>query len=1049
MTVGAPRKSRDGKAHNRVAELAHPPPVPDDQHDRARHRRAKQRRTIAAPRPVVVFRWLFTNLMSVRAGTLVIGIALARMTSVRDFASFAVAAIALLAIRSLDVAGIGRAVAAWKPDPRDIIGTATTLSILTGAAISAGCYLVAPSFATELGAPDAARVIRVLGLTALLNGLACVPSAMLERRSPRARVAVDQIGNWISVGTTIGLFAAGHGLPSFAIGSLAGAAASMVLFTALSPAAVRVGFRGRQVRPLLGAGLGHAASGVLLFAVTNADLVAVARLMHRTDLGFYMFATCLASWPVTLCSQPVRNSAPAAFARFRSGERVAGSAFLSSVNLLAGLTVPVIMLVSGSSTNLIRLTYGPHWLPAAHLLIWLAPLAALRVFAELTHDYLVARDSRQVALAFQAALLVALVPALIVGHHERGAVGVAVVQVAILALFPAPWYLRELGRLGIPGYLLSLRLIACAAVVAAIGWVWQDVQRNLEHHERVALLAAAFVALGVTALLMYRMRTVLNAVRRAGVGRSAATAPALLSMYVPPASPLLVPLPNTFSPLLNQAPAIDLRAPRDEPAESLGRKVSSGARWSLINTAVLRIANFGTGVVLARFVFGPQAFGLYAVSQVVLLVLLSANEAGVSLAIVRWEGDVRSFGGTVFTLSVVFSSLLYAALYVTAPSVSQMLGSPAATGMLRVMCLTVIIDGLACVPLALLNRMFLQFRRMVVDSLNFVVSTGVTIFLAFDHKGPISFAWGSVTGCTVALIAATFAAPYIILPGWNTEQARKLLRFGVPLAGASLLLLGVFNVDSAIVGATLGPAALGFYQLAFNVASWPVNGVLEAARRVSFASFSRVAHSGPLLADAFNRAVALVLALAVPACVLLCTLAEPVLHLVYGEKWVTASNTLTLLAILGLLRVAYGMAYDCLAAGGRQHALVGVQALWLAALIPALLIGAKTHGIVGVAVGHVLVAGLLVGPAFVWALSRGITTVRAMAVACWRPVAGGVLMAAASLAVIRATGNGPLGLAAAIAAGGAVYLPVVYPMRAMVHRSAPQPEVTVSEADAA
>jgi O-antigen/teichoic acid export membrane protein len=1047
VTVGTRRKTRDGKAHNRVAELAHPPPVPDDKDDPGRHSREKQRRTIAAPRPAAVFRWLFTNLMSVRGGTLVIGIALARMTSVREFAAFAVAAIALLAIRSLDIAGIGRAVASWTEDPRDVIGTATTLSVIAGAVISGCGYLAARSFANELGAPDAARVIRVLALTAVLDGLACVPSATLQRRSPRARVAVDQIGNWIGVGTTIGLFAAGHGLTSFAIGSLAGAAISMVLFIALSPASVGLGFRPRLVPVLLGAGLPLAASGVLLFAVTNADLVVIARLMHRTDLGYYMFATCLASWPVTLCSQPVRNSAPAAFARFRGGPRVAGSAFLSSVNLLACLTIPVIMLISGSSKNLIRLTYGPHWLPAAQLLIWLAPLAALRVFAELTHDYLAARDSQQVALAFQAALLVALLPAMVIGHHERDAIGVAVVQVAILTLFPAPWYLREVGRLDISGYLLAARLIACAVVVAAIGWVWQEIQRNLGAHERVAFLAAAVTAFGVTVLLMYRMRALLNAVRRAGVGRSAATVPTLLSVYVPPPSPLVGQLPNT--PLIRQAAVIELPVGHDEQAESLGRKVSSGARWSLINTAVLRVANFATGVILARFVFGPQAFGLYAVSQVVLLVLLSANEMGVSLAIVRWEGDVRTFGGTVFTLSVLFSSLFYAALYVTAPSVSQMLGSPAATGMLRVMCLTVIIDGLACVPLALLNRMFLQFRRMLVDSLNFVVSTGVTIFLAFDHKGAISFAWGSVTGCTVALIAATFAAPYIIKPGWNMAQARKLLRFGLPLAGASLLLLGVFNVDSAIVGATLGPVALGFYQLAFNVASWPVNGVLEAARRVSFASFSRVAHSGPLLADAFNRALALVLALAVPVCVLLSTLAEPVLHLVYGEKWVFAGRTLTLLAILGLLRVAYGMAYDLLAAGGRQRALVGVQALWLAALVPALIIGAKTHGIVGVAVGHVLVAGLLVGPAFVWALTRGITSVRAMAAACWRPVAGGILMAAVSLVVIRATGNGPMGLAAAIVAAGCVYVPVVYPMRAMLRSSTPTPETTVSEADAA
>ena len=88
----------------------------------------------------------------------------------------------------------------------------------------------------------------------------------------------------------------------------------------------------------------------------------------------------------------------------------------------------------------------------------------------------------------------------------------------------------------------------------------------------------------------------------------------------------------------------------------------------------------------------------------------------------------------------------------------------------------------------------------------------MTFWLAFSGVGPISFAYGAVAGGVVTLVASTIAAPFVVLPGWNMGQVRKLLRFGLPLGGASLLILGVFNVDSAIVGATLGPAALGFYR---------------------------------------------------------------------------------------------------------------------------------------------------------------------------------------------------------------------------------------------
>ena len=46
---------------------------------------------------------------------------------------------------------------------------------------------------------------------------------------------------------------------------------------------------------------------------------------------------------------------------------------------------------------------------------------------------------------------------------------------------------------------------------------------------------------------------------------------------------------------------------------------------------------------------------------------------------------------------------MYAALYVTAPSIARTLGSPDAAGMLRILSICVIIDALCAVPLALLS----------------------------------------------------------------------------------------------------------------------------------------------------------------------------------------------------------------------------------------------------------------------------------------------------------------------------------------------------------
>ncbi|MEY2230428.1 MULTISPECIES: lipopolysaccharide biosynthesis protein [Streptomyces] len=468
------------------------------------------------------------------------------------------------------------------------------------------------------------------------------------------------------------------------------------------------------------------------------------------------------------------------------------------------------------------------------------------------------------------------------------------------------------------------------------------------------------------------------------------------------------------------------------PAPSLGRKVGSAAKWSLINTVVMRLGNFATGIVLARFFLGPEAWGVYGIAQTVLLVLLSANELGVSLAIVRWEGDPRRFAPTVLTLSAASSCLLYAVLFAVAPAVAGVLGSPEASGVLRVMCLCVVLDGLSQVPAGFLTREFAQGRRMAVDGLNFVLSTAVTLLLAVDGWGAMSFAWGSVVGNVAALIGCCLAAPGTLKFGWDREQARALLRFGLPLAGASMLALGVVNVDTMVVGSALDPLALGFYVLAFNISGWPVRIISEAARRVSFAGFSRLADSPQALAAGFARALGVVMAGTVPICVLLAALAAPVVELIYGERWLPAARALPWLMALGLVRIGCELAYDCLVAIGRRRSLIGVQGLWLIVLIPVLVIGARTGGIVGVAQGHVLVAGAVVVPVFLLALHRGGIRLGTVARACAWPLLGGTVMAAVLLLLERYLGGGVFALLATGAAGTLCYVLCVLPGRALL-----------------
>jgi PST family polysaccharide transporter len=287
-------------------------------------------------------------------------------------------------------------------------------------------------------------------------------------RQDRKMIA-DQVNSWLGVAVSVGLAWQGFGAMSLAAGRMAGAVVSAALFLRFSPLPLRFGFNPARARALLRFGMPVAGSSVVVFAVTNVDQLVVGHLLGPTALGFYALALNLASWPVTMLSQPTRSVAPAVFSRLQHDRPAMRRGFLSCAGLLGAVTLPVCLLISGSSLPLIQLVYGRPWAAAAAALTWLVMLSAVRICHELSYDFLVVLARSRALLVIQLVWLAGLVPALVLGARADGIAGAAMAEVAVAACVVLPCYLSELCRFGIRRRDLAGQLWLPIVTAAAVG----------------------------------------------------------------------------------------------------------------------------------------------------------------------------------------------------------------------------------------------------------------------------------------------------------------------------------------------------------------------------------------------------------------------------------------------------------------------------------------------------------------------------------------------------------------------------------------------------
>ncbi len=466
----------------------------------------------------------------------------------------------------------------------------------------------------------------------------------------------------------------------------------------------------------------------------------------------------------------------------------------------------------------------------------------------------------------------------------------------------------------------------------------------------------------------------------------------------------------------------------DRGDRSITQRASRAFRWSFLNTIASRLGPLVIGIALAR-VLGPEQFGVFAIATVTLMAVLAFNELGVSLAIIRWRDNPATTAPTINTIATLSSLALTAMVMIAAPWISTTLGDVKATPVVQVMAISILVNGLVATPAAILQREFMQKQRTIADQVNTWLGAGLSLVLALLGWGAMSLAIGRLVASLVfaAMLWRWSPVPYRF--GWDKHIVGKLFRFGTPLALSSIVLFASGYADQMIVGSVLGAQALGFYVLAFNLASWPVSVFSQPLRAVAPAAFSALKHDPPRMSRNFSRVLALLSCVAVPVCLAVSGAAEPIVSFVYGSAWHASADVLLWLAAFAALKIWFELAYDYLVVIGKSGSVLLIQACSFAVGLPIMLLAVHPFGEAGVAAAQFFVALVVVLPFYAIILHRSGVRAGDSARAVAIPVLAGLVVWPVSWAFARFIEFPLIAAGAAGAFAAAVIAVLVYRLR--------------------
>lgn len=401
---------------------------------------------------------------------------------------------------------------------------------------------------------------------------------------------------------------------------------------------------------------------------------------------------------------------------------------------------------------------------------------------------------------------------------------------------------------------------------------------------------------------------------------------------------------------------------------SFGRRARNGALWSLLGVSGGRSVAFLANIVLARILI-PDDFGAIAVAVVVQTIALGVYELGTTTVLARGDGDVSRIAPSVWWITIASGLATSLAITALAPMLASCLGNTSAATVIRILAWTVFLAGVAAVPGALLVRSLSLGKRAIIDVSSSTVSQGMAIPLAMAGLGAASMAVARVFGAAVAAVLYVRSCSWPIRPRLDWTVAKSALRSGVPVAASNLVVIAMLNVDYITIGRLLDPADLGVYLLAFNLASVATGVLSDGLRSVALPVFGRI-QSHRRLNEFVTTVVSAVTFVAIGVAALIAGLAEPMVLLVYGPNWQEASAVMIGLALFGAAKTLGSLFSDLVLAANQAVRSLGVQVVWIGALIPTMIFFVDRWGITGAGFAHAVVAWFVVMPFWVLALAR-------------------------------------------------------------------------------
>jgi PST family polysaccharide transporter len=272
---------------------------------------------------------------------------------------------------------------------------------------------------------------------------------------------------------------------------------------------------------------------------------------------------------------------------------------------------------------------------------------------------------------------------------------------------------------------------------------------------------------------------------------------------------------------------------------------------------------------------------------------------------------------TVFWVSLAMGAALAMLVFLASFGATRFFGDPQVGTLLRVLCISFILDSLSAVPAAILSRL-LRFRtEFFIQTASVLARAGVAVLLATLGFGVWSLIAGSIAGVLTAVVMHFAAVCFVPRFRFHKEYLWTTWKTsGFYFLGGAIYYLNM-SVDLILIGRYLGAAPLGLYQNARSLTDEIRARLAAPLAQTLFPAFSAAQTESSGLQGLFLRSGRLLATAIFLMGFVVSAISPELIALLYGPKWLGMIPLVSVFGIGAAIRGSTALASPLLNASNR------------------------------------------------------------------------------------------------------------------------------------